>query len=118
MRDLLSKEKWKYVFYTMSHPMDGFYWIRHAEKGSVPIAIFLVILFSIGFSVNRLLSSFVVNDMDPRTVDSLNELMGILIFYLLICVSNWSITCLMNGEGRMKDISLFITEQSPQYTDL
>lgn len=108
MRDLLSKEKWKYVFYTMSHPMDGFYWIRHAEKGSVPIAIFLVILFSIGFSVNRLLSSFVVNDMDPRTVDSLNELMGILIFYLLICVSNWSITCLMNGEGRMKDISVAI----------
>ena len=88
--------------------MDGFYWIRHAEKGSVPIAIFLVILFSIGFSVNRLLSSFVVNDMDPRTVDSLNELMGILIFYLLICVSNWSITCLMNGEGRMKDISVAI----------
>ena len=108
MRDLLSKEKWQYVFYTMSHPMDGFYWIRHAEKGSVPIAIFLVMLFSISFTVNRLLASFVVNDLDPRGVDSLNELFGILIFYLLICVSNWSITCLMNGEGRMKDISIAI----------
>ena len=101
MRDLLSKEKWQYVFYTMSHPMDGFYWIRHAEKGSVPIAIFLVMLFSISFTVNRLLASFVVNDLDPRGVDSLNELFGILIFFLLICVSNWSITCLMNGEGRI-----------------
>ena len=108
MRDLLSKEKWQYVFYTMSHPMDGFYWIRHAEKGSVPIAIFLVMLFSISFTVNRLLASFVVNDLDPRGVDSLNELFGILIFFLLICVSNWSITCLMNGEGRMKDISIAI----------
>lgn len=108
MRDLLSKEKWQYVFYTISHPMDGFYWIRHAEKGSVPIAILLVIVFSISFSINRLLASFVVNDIDPRTIDSFNELIGILIFFLLICVSNWSITCLMNGEGRMKDIAIAI----------
>lgn len=108
MRDLLSKEKWQYVFYTISHPMDGFYWIRHAEKGSVPIAILLVFVFSISFSINRLLASFVVNDIDPRTIDSFNELIGILIFFLLICVSNWSITCLMNGEGRMKDIAIAI----------
>lgn len=108
MRELLSKEKWQYLFYTISHPMDGFYWIRHAEKGSVPIAILLVIIFSISFSTNRLLASFVVNDLDPRGVDSLDELFGILVFYLLICVSNWSITCLMNGEGRMKDISIAI----------
>ncbi len=108
MRDLLSKEKWQYVIYTISHPMDGFYWIRHAEKGSVPIAILLVIVFSISFSINRLLASFVVNDIDPRTIDSFNELIGILIFFLLICVSNWSITCLMNGEGRMKDIAIAI----------
>lgn len=108
MRELLSKEKWQYLFYTMSHPMDGFYWIRHAEKGSVPIAILLVIIFSISFSANRLLASFVVNDLDPRGVDSLSELFGILVFYLLICIGNWSITCLMNGEGRMKDISIAI----------
>lgn len=108
MRELRSKEKWSYLFYTLSHPMDGFYWIRHAEKGSVPIAILLVVLFSISFTANRLLASFVVNDLDPRGVDSLNELGGILIFYLLICVSNWSITCLMDGEGRMKDIAIAI----------
>lgn len=108
MRELRSKEKWSYLFYTLSHPMDGFYWIRHAEKGSVPIAILLVVLFSISFTANRLLASFVVNDLDPRGVDSLNELGGILIFYLLICVGNWSITCLMDGEGRMKDIAIAI----------
>ena len=27
--------------------MDGFYWIRHKEYGSVPIAVLMVILFSI-----------------------------------------------------------------------
>ena len=104
----LSKEKWSYLGYTLSHPMDGFYWIRHADKGSVPLAILMVIIFSACFSANRLLASFVVNDLDPRSVDSFYELIGILLFYLLVCVSNWSVTCLMNGEGRMKDISIAI----------
>ncbi len=108
MRKYFSKEKWKYMLYTISHPMDGYYWIRHAERGSVPLAILLVVIFACCFTANRLLASFVVNDLDPRTVDSLYELMGVLAFYLLLCVSNWSITCLMNGEGRMKDIAVAV----------
>ena len=108
MRKYFSKEKWQYMLYTISHPMDGYYWIRHAERGSVTLAILLVVIFSCCFTANRLLASFVVNDLDPRTVDSLYELLGVLAFYLLLCVSNWSITCLMNGEGRMKDIAVAI----------
>ena len=108
MGKYFSKQKWSYMFYTNSHPMDGYYWIRHREYGSVPIAILLVILFSISFTANRLMASFVVNDLDPRGVDLLYELMGVLAFYLLLCVSNWSITCLMNGEGRLKDIAIAI----------
>lgn len=108
MGKYFSKEKWKYMFYTISHPMDGYYWIRHRDRGSVPLAVLMVIIFSACFTANRLLASFVVNDLDPRTVDSLYELLGVLAFYLLICVSNWSITCLMNGEGRMKDIAIAV----------
>lgn len=108
MGKYFSKEKWKYMFYTITHPMDGYYWIRHQDRGSVPIAILMVILFSISFSTNRLMASFVVNDVDPRAVDSFFELMGVLAAYLLLCVSNWSITCLMNGEGRMKDIAIAV----------
>ncbi|MBD5478146.1 MAG: YIP1 family protein [Lachnospiraceae bacterium] len=108
MRKFFSKEKWQYMLYTISHPMDGYYWIRHRDRGSVPLAILMVIVFSCCFTANRLLASFVVNDLDPRTVDSLYELIGVLAFYLLLCVSNWSITCLMNGEGRMKDIAIAV----------
>ena len=103
-----SIQKLKYVFYTVSHPVDGYYWIRHADKGSVPIAIILVVLFSFSFSYNRLSASFVVNEIDPRTVDSLSELGGVLLLYALLCISNWSVTCLMQGEGRLKDIAIAI----------
>lgn len=108
MKKFFSKEKWSYLFYTISHPMDGFYWIRHQERGSVPIAILMVVLFSLCFSINRISANFIVNDVEPSSVDSLEELSGILLLYLLICVANWSITCLMNGEGRMKDISIAV----------
>lgn len=108
MKELFSKEKWGYFGYTLTHPMDGFYWIRHKEYGSVPIAVLMVILFSISFSLNRLYASFVVNQTDPRSVNSLTELAGVLVLFLLVCVGNWSITCLMDGEGRFKDIIIAV----------
>lgn len=108
MKKYFSGEKWKYLLYTMNHPMDGFYWIRHQDRGSVPIAIVLVIAFSLCFSLNRISANFIVNDVEPTTVDSLEELSGVLLLYALLCVANWSITCLMNGEGRMKDIAVAV----------
>ncbi|MDD4112418.1 MAG: YIP1 family protein [Herbinix sp.] len=103
-----SSEKIKYMFYTVSHPVEGYYWIRHTDKGSVPLAIILVILFAFSFSFNRLFSSFVVNEIDPRTINSFTELGGVLLLFALLCVSNWSVTCLMQGEGRLKDIAIAI----------
>lgn len=108
IKELFSLDKWKYAFYTVSHPMDAYYEIRHRERGSVPVAIVLVILFSLSFSINRMSASFVVNDVDPLDVNALTELVAVLLLYLLICVGNWSITCLMEGEGRLKDIAIAV----------
>lgn len=108
MKQLFSKEKWKYAFYTVSHPVDGYYEIRHRERGSVPIAVILIILFSLSFSINRICASFIVNDVDPLSVNALTELGAVLMLYLLFCVGNWSVTCLMEGEGRLKDIAIAV----------
>ena len=107
-KGIFSGEKWKYLFYTVSHPNDGFYWIRHQDRGSVSIAVLLVILYGVCFSMNRIYASFVVNDIEPRTVNSIAELASVLILYLVLCVGNWSVTCLMDGEGRFKDIVIAI----------
>jgi len=98
------KEKWKYMWYTVGHPLDGYYWIRHRDRGSVPLAVMMIILFSSSFTFNRLMANFVVNETNPRVVDSFYELIGVLAFFILLAISNWSVTCLMEGEGRMKDI--------------
>ncbi|MCM1267642.1 MAG: YIP1 family protein [Bacteroidales bacterium] len=108
MAELFSKDKWSYAFYTVSHPMDAYYEIRHRNRGSVPVAVVLVILFSFSFSINRMAASFVVNDVYPLSVNALTELVAVLLLYLLFCVGNWSITCLMEGEGRLKDIAIAV----------
>ena len=63
MKKYLSKEKWSYLLYTMNHPIDGFYWIRHRDRGSVPIAVIMVILFSLSFSLNRINANFIVKEV-------------------------------------------------------
>ena len=108
MKKYFTKDKWKYSFYCISHPVEGFYEIRHRDRGSVPIAFIYVILYSLCYSINRLAASFVVNDTNPRNVDAWHELGAIILLYALLCVGNWSITCLMSGEGRLKDIAIVI----------
>ncbi|MBR3493959.1 MAG: YIP1 family protein [Clostridia bacterium] len=108
MKRLFSKERWKFLFYTVSHPADGFYWIRHQDRGSIAIAILLVLAYGISFSMNRIYASFIVNDIEPRTVNLLAELAGVALLYFILCVGNWSVTCLMEGEGRFKDILIAI----------
>lgn len=113
MHELFSKEKWKYAFHTVSHPMDAYYEIRHREMGSVAVAVILVVLFSLSFSINRIAAGFVVNDVDPLLVDAFSELISVLLLYFLFCVGNWSITCLMQGEGRFKDIMIAVGYAMP-----
>lgn len=100
----MSREKLKYAFYTIAHPVDGFYEIRHRGRGSVPLAILFVFLFGVCFSANRQYAGFVVNYVNPMAINSFAEIMSVLVLFFLFCVGNWSITCLMNGEGRLKDI--------------
>ncbi len=98
------KEKLLYPFYVITHPFDGFYQVRHRGKGSVPVAMLLIFLFALSFSLNRKYASFVVNTVNTRYVDSRTEIIGIFFAVLLFSVANWSITCLLEGEGRFKDI--------------
>lgn len=100
----MSKEKTRFAFYTLSHPIDGFYDIRHFGKGSLALAMLFLFLGSVSYSLNRQYASFIVNDANPLTLNSLIDLLSIFSIFFLFCIGNWSITTLMEGEGRFWDI--------------
>ncbi|GHV05648.1 hypothetical protein FACS1894217_02890 [Clostridia bacterium] len=104
MSKYFSKDKWSYMFRILNHPADSFYEIRHRNFGSVPLALLVVFAFGLCYTLNRILASFVVNDADPSDIDGIAEMASIFILMLLFAVGNWSVTCLMSGEGRFKDI--------------
>jgi len=104
MSKYFTREKMHYFKRVMTKPLDSFYEIRHREYGSVPLALICVLLFGFAFTMNRIFASFIVNEVNPRTVNGLTEIGSVFLLFLLFCVGNWSVTCLMNGEGRFKDI--------------
>ena len=53
------KKKVKYAFYTLGHPSDGFYEIRHRGRGSVGLSILFVFLFAVCFSASCVAKSAV-----------------------------------------------------------
>jgi len=104
MSKYFTREKLFYFGKSLTRPLDSFYEIRHREQGSVPIALICVLLFGLVFTMNRIFASFIVNNVDPRSVNGVTEIGAVILLFLLFCVGNWSITCLMSGEGRLKDI--------------
>jgi hypothetical protein len=106
MSKYFTKIRLHYYRRILTNPLDAFYEIRHRQRGSVPLAVICVFLFGLMFTMNRVFASFIVNNVNPRSVNGLTELGSVFLLYGLFCVGNWSITCLMDGEGRLQDIAV------------
>lgn len=104
MSKYFSKERLYYMRRIITNPIDSFYEIRYRDYHSVPLALICVAVFGLAFTMNRVFAGFIVNNTDPRTVNGLSEMGAVFMLFMLFCVGNWSVTCLMNGEGRLKDI--------------
>jgi len=98
------KEKIQFLFYMLTHPVDAFYEIRHRDKGSMGLALVVVFFAGVAFCLDKRYSSFVVNATDTREVKSVMYISAMFLLFFLFCIGNWAVTCLTDGEGRIKDI--------------
>ncbi|WP_018754986.1 YIP1 family protein [Paenibacillus terrigena] len=94
----------KSPFYTMVHPFNGFWEMKYEKKGKLKIVLIMVALLVLFTIIKRQYSGFVVNFNNPNELNSINELKFIILPFILWCVANWSLTTLMDGEGKFKDI--------------
>ena len=85
------------------HPFQGFWEIKKENEGSLPAALLLAILYSFSSIVKKYLSGFIFNS-EETVPNLLVDLIQIVLPIFLWCVSNWCVTTLMAGEGRMRDI--------------
>jgi sugar lactone lactonase YvrE len=93
-----------FSFRYMRHPVDGVYEMKHNRAASVGAATVLYALYLVVQAASRLGTGFVFNAYDPNAAG-----LGMLLFYSAIpfalgIVSNYLISSINDGEGRLRDI--------------
>jgi hypothetical protein len=94
----------KFPLRLIVHPFEGFWDLKYEGRGRLSVAFSIVFLLIIVMILQKEYTGFLVNYNDPRYLNSIDEFTFILLPFVLWCVSNWSVTTLMEGEGRFKDI--------------
>ena len=100
----------------LNHPIEGIYSIRFDNAGSVAACLILLALLVAAFVCQRQYTGFIFNTNNIKEFNILKEISGVLIPVLLWCVANWSITVLMDGEGRFRDIFMATCYATVPYT--
>ena len=94
----------KFAFHILLHPFDGFWDMKHENKGRLWLALLFVFLLGITNIISAEVTGFLFNPTKFQNVDFLFEMEKVIVLCILICTANWSITTLMDGEGSFKDI--------------
>ena len=99
----------RYSFTIMTHPIRGFYEMRFENQGNVVSCLLLLVLLVLAFICQS-------HEVNLKEFNVIRQICGVVIPVLLWCVANWSITVLMDGEGRFVDIFMATCYATVPYT--
>ncbi len=103
------KAKLKYVSHCVFHPFDGFYEAKNRGMGSMFAATMLVIIYCILQCVRYQYTGFIMNFNQLRMMNSITIFISHLVVIVLAVVSNWTVSTLFEGKGKLKDIYLVVS---------
>lgn len=101
---LLRNELIRYPLYVCLHPFKGYWDVKYEGKGRLNIALSILLLLTLVMILKRQFAGFIVNFSNPNQLNSLDELQFIVLPFIIWSIANWSITTLMDGEGKFKEI--------------
>ena len=105
---LVTKDKLKYWGYSLVHPFDGFFEIRFRNHGSAFLATLLLIAYAVLNCLKFQYTGFPMNMNNIEEMDALSLFISVVSVVALFTVSNWTVTTLFNGKGKMKDIFIVV----------
>jgi len=92
----------------MLNPARGFSELKFEGKGSPAHIPLLFLLMCISFSFQRQYVGFALSQPFPLGFNILFDFTLVTLAYLLFCVGNWSVTCLMDGSGKLSEIMMSV----------
>lgn len=88
------------------HPFNGYWELKYEQNKKLNLILSFGILLMLILTnvLSSQYSGFLVNIYNPEYMNSLMEITYVLVPVLFWCVANWSLTTLMDGEGKFVDI--------------
>lgn len=102
----MSRELLKFPFYLIVHPYNGYWDLKYErqQRSNLILAFSILALMIITNVLSSQYSGFLVNIYNPDEMNSLMEIVYVVVPILFWCVANWSLTTLMDGEGKFVEI--------------
>lgn len=104
MRFDLDLPAWKWPFYVMRHPFEGYDDLRWKKGYNMKVAWVIVIAFFIISVASAQLTGFLFNNTYVKVFNIVPYFSSSVILFLTWVVGNWSLCTLFDGEGTMKNI--------------
>jgi hypothetical protein len=98
------KNLYLYPLYLIAHPFEAFYCMKFQKRGRISISIIILAVFTAVFIVNRQFTGFIFNYSNPESINIYDEIMRVAVPFILWIISNWCISSLVDGEGRINEI--------------
>ena len=107
MRFDLDLPAWKWPFYIMRHPFEGYEDLRWKKAYNMPSALIIVALFFIVAVFEVLTTGFLHNYQAVKIFNVVPVIIRTVILFFTWVVANWSFCTLLDGEGNMRRIAIY-----------
>ena len=99
----------KYAFHVSTHPLDGFWDLKHEKRGRTYIAIFLLVMFVITSILDKQFNGYTFNEFAvfPEDINVVGTFVTVALVVFIWVMANWGLTTLFDGEGSMRDILIY-----------
>ena len=101
-------EELLFIFHLQFHPFDGFWDLKHEQRGSVRGGLTIMGVTIIAFFYQSIGRGYIFNPRDNYST-IFTQILSIAVPVLLWCLGNWCLTTLFEGEGSFKDIFIATT---------
>lgn len=101
-------EVFRFPTYIMSHPVQGWQEFKQEKRGKMSVAITIILLYVVMRMLEYKYTGPVLNTHNPYLFNSITILIYGIMPPILLAVANWSVTTLMDGKGKMKEIFMML----------
>lgn len=102
------KETVGYPLYILTHPIQGFTDFKIEKKGKMWVSIVILLMYVLMEILAYQYEGIITNTNNPLKFNSIQILIYGVLPPIVLAVANWSVTTLLDGKGKMKEIFMMI----------